>query len=73
MQKETEFSVKTFGASYQSQNMLSAFVVLQNALEASSWNSIGPNQIAHIGTVVSGSTLFASLLKFVSNVSKDMQ
>ena len=31
-------------------------------------NSVVPDQTAPIGTVCSGSTLFASILKFVSNV-----
>ena len=31
-------------------------------------NSVNPNQTAPIGAVRSGSTLFASILKFVSNV-----
>ena len=30
-------------------------------------NSVGPDQTAPIGAVCSGSTLFASILKFVSN------
>ena len=31
-------------------------------------NSVDPDQITPIGAVCSGSTLFASILKFVSNV-----
>ena len=31
-------------------------------------NSVDPDQTAPIGAVCSGSTLFASILKFVSNV-----
>ena len=31
-------------------------------------NSVDPDQIAPIGAVLSGSTLFASILRFVSNV-----
>ena len=31
-------------------------------------NSVDPDQTAPIGSVCSGSTLFASILKFVSNV-----
>ena len=31
-------------------------------------NSVNPDQTAPIGSVCSGSTLFASILKFVSNV-----
>ena len=31
-------------------------------------NSVGPDQTAPIGAVCSGSTLFACLLKFASNV-----
>ena len=32
-------------------------------------NSVDPDQTAPIGAVLSGSTLFASMLKFFSNVS----
>ena len=31
-------------------------------------NSVDPDQTAPIGAVISGSTLFASMLEFVSNV-----
>ena len=33
-------------------------------------NSVDPDQTAPIGAVCSGSTLFASILEFVSNVRK---
>ena len=33
-------------------------------------NSVDPDQTTPIGAVCSGSTLFASILKFVSNVSQ---
>ena len=36
-------------------------------------NSVDPDQTAPIGAVCSGSTLFASILKFFINVSKNLQ
>ena len=45
----------------------SAFLVCRNTKEASMASSVDPAQSA-IGVVCSGSTLFASMLKFTSNV-----
>ena len=45
-------------------------VVWVNGLEASCSNSVDPDQTAPIGAVGSGSTLFASVLELVNNVSK---
>ena len=36
-------------------------------------NSVDPDQTASIGAVCSGSTLFASMLKFVINVCRRLQ
>ena len=36
-------------------------------------NSVDPDQTAPIGAVLSGSTLFASILEFVSNVDNYLQ
>ena len=36
-------------------------------------NSVDPDQTAPIGAVCSGSTLFACILKFASNVSNYLQ
>ena len=47
--------------------------IFWNVLEASSTNSVDPDQTAPIGAVWSGSTLFASLLALVNNVRKSMQ
>ena len=46
----------------------SAFLVCRNIKEASMASSVDPAQTAPIGVVCSGSTLFASMLKFTSNV-----
>ena len=48
----------------------SAFLVCQNLSEASIANSVDPDQTAPIGAVCSGSTLFASILKFASYVGQ---
>ena len=52
----------------QSQQKSFAFLICWNVYEASMTNSVDPDQTAPIRAVWSGSTLFASILKFVSNV-----
>ena len=47
----------------QSQQKSSAFLVCSNVKEASTANSVAPDQSAPIGAVCSGSMLFASILK----------
>ena len=53
--------------------MVPDFVVCLNVLEASCSNSVDPDQTAPIGAVWSGSTLVASVLESVNNVSKYLQ
>ena len=54
----------------QSQQKSSAFLVCQNVSDASMANSVDPVQTAPIGAVCFRSTLFASILKFASNVGQ---
>ena len=46
----------------QSQQKSSAFLVCLNIKEAFMTNNVDPDQTAPVGTVCSGSTLFASML-----------
>ena len=66
-------NLKVLTLKHQSLQKSSAFVVCWNILESYYSNSVGPDQTAPVGAVWSGSTLFASLLTLVTNVSLYMQ